>query len=130
MALAARGVRKQQALAAELNVHESAVTRWKENKQMSLDNAVALGTALDISLDWLLLGRGTMDSHRSLPPAARNVDDETLVQIGRRLGPRSLSLLLAMIEFDGRGRCVRTACLSLRAAQAERRVLRPAQLKV
>ncbi len=96
-ALAARGVRKQQALAAELNVHESAVTRWKENKQMSLDNAVALGAALDISLDWLLLGRGTMDSHRRLPPSARNAHDETLVQIGRRLGPRSLSLLLAMI---------------------------------
>lgn len=91
-ALAARGVRKQQALAAELSVHESAVTRWKENRQMSLDNAVALGVALDVSLDWLLLGRGTMDSHRA-PPAG-----DALAQIGGRLGPRSLALLLSAIE--------------------------------
>jgi plasmid maintenance system antidote protein VapI len=56
LALAARGVRKQQALAAELDVHESAITRWKENAALSLDNAVKLGAVLDISLDWLLLG--------------------------------------------------------------------------
>jgi transcriptional regulator with XRE-family HTH domain len=97
-ALTARGVRKQQALAAELDVHESAITRWKENKQMSLDNAVALAAALDISLDWLLLGRGTMDSHREFRPAWRPSDNEMLGQIGRRFGPRSLSLLLAMID--------------------------------
>ncbi|HEY1475992.1 MAG TPA: helix-turn-helix transcriptional regulator [Pseudolabrys sp.] len=96
-ALTARGVRKQQALAAELNVHESAVTRWKENKQMSLHNAMALAASLDVSLDWLLLGRGTMDSHRAAP-AWRPADSETLGQIAQRLGPRSLSLLLAMID--------------------------------
>ena len=95
-ALAKRGVRKQQALAAELEVHESAITRWKENKEMSLANAVALSAALDISLDWLLLGRGTIDSHKaaSAPPA----DDGTLRRIASRLGPRSLSLLLSMVE--------------------------------
>ena len=43
-ALEARGVRKQQALAAELDVHESAITRWKDDKPISLDNAVALGS--------------------------------------------------------------------------------------
>ena len=64
MAMDARGVRKQQALAFQLNVHESAITRWKANQALSLENAIAVCAALDISLDWLLLGRGTMDSHK------------------------------------------------------------------
>ena len=97
-ALQARGVRKQQALAAELKVHESAVTRWKENKQISLDNAVALAAALDISLDWLLLGRGSMDEHRAARAAGRSAQDDTLEAIGRRLGERSLTLLLSTIN--------------------------------
>lgn len=91
-ALAARGVAKQQALAAELKVHESAISRWKEGKPISLDSAVALGTALDISLDWLLLGRATMDAHRGY------VSDDAIHRIGTRIGPRSFSLLLAAIE--------------------------------
>ena len=97
-ALAARGVRKQQALAAELNVHESAVTRWKENKQISLDNAVALAAALDVSLDWLLLGRGSMDAHRAVGAGDGRAQDNTLEAIGRRLGARSLTLLLSTID--------------------------------
>ena len=62
-ALKLRGVRKQQALASELNVHESAITRWKGGEAMSLENAVAFCAALDISADWLLLGRGTIEAH-------------------------------------------------------------------
>ena len=91
-ALAARSVRKQQALAAELNVHESAITRWKEDKPISLNSAVALGAALDISLDWLLLGRGTMDAHRN------TVSEDASRRVASLLGPRSLSLLVATIE--------------------------------
>ncbi|WP_371734311.1 helix-turn-helix domain-containing protein [Acidisphaera sp. S103] len=64
LAMEARGVRKQHALAFQLQVHESAITRWKANRSLSLDNAVAVCSALDISLDWLLLGRGTMDFHK------------------------------------------------------------------
>lgn len=100
-ALAARGVRKQQALAAELQVHESSITRWIENKAISLDNAVALSAALNVSLDWLLLGRGTIDSHVSprVPPQGRQPpDDDVLGRIATRIGPRSIALLLSMIE--------------------------------
>jgi plasmid maintenance system antidote protein VapI len=64
LAMNARGVRKQQAFAFQLKVHESAITRWKANRALSLDNAIAVCVALDISLDWLLLGRGTMDFHK------------------------------------------------------------------
>jgi plasmid maintenance system antidote protein VapI len=92
-ALRLRSVRKQQALAAELDVHESAITRWKENKSMSLDNAVALGAALDVSLDWLLLGRGTINSHRQAPG-----ENDVLRRIGSLLGPRSLAQLLMLLE--------------------------------
>jgi transcriptional regulator with XRE-family HTH domain len=64
LAMDARGVRKQHAFAFQLKVHESAITRWKANRSFSLDNAIAVCAALDISLDWLLLGRGTMDFHK------------------------------------------------------------------
>jgi transcriptional regulator with XRE-family HTH domain len=65
LAMDARGVKKQHAFAFQLKVHESAITRWKTNRSFSLDNAIAVCAALDISLDWLLLGRGTMDSHKA-----------------------------------------------------------------
>lgn len=97
-ALVVRGVRKQQALAAQLRVHESAITRWKDGKPISLDSAIALSTALDVSLDWLLLGRGTIDSHRSYPVASVSVGDETMQRIAQHIGSRSLALLLSAIE--------------------------------
>jgi transcriptional regulator with XRE-family HTH domain len=65
MALRFRGIRKQQALATELNVHESAITRWKSGDAISLDNVIALCALLDISADWLLMGRGTIDAHKN-----------------------------------------------------------------
>lgn len=92
-ALIERGVHKQQALAAELNVHESAITRWKEGKAISLENAIAFGAALDVSLDWLLLGRGTIDSHKQA-----GASDPAFAQIATRIGPRSMSMLLSTIE--------------------------------
>lgn len=88
-ALAARGIPKQQALAAELKVHESAISRWKDGKSISLDSAIALGAALDISLDWLLLGRGSMDAHRNY------ASNDAIHRIPAWIGPRSFSLLLA-----------------------------------
>ncbi len=64
LAIKARDIRKQQVLASKLRVNDSTVTRWKENKSMSLEHALAISAELDVSLDWLLLGRGTMDDHR------------------------------------------------------------------
>lgn len=95
-ALRVRGVRKQHALAAELNVHESAITRWKENKPMSLEKAVALAAVLDLSLDWLLLGRGTMSGHREA--FAGQPESASLRCVGALLGPQSLLQLVALLE--------------------------------
>jgi transcriptional regulator with XRE-family HTH domain len=75
LAMDARGVRKQQAFAFQLKVHESAITRWKANRSLSLDNAIAVCAALDISLDWLLLGRGTMDLHKISETTAVPAED-------------------------------------------------------
>ncbi|MBY5412952.1 helix-turn-helix transcriptional regulator [Rhizobium leguminosarum] len=51
--------------AAELNVSVAAVSRWQNGGHTSLESACALARLLDVSLDWLLLGRGTMDGHRN-----------------------------------------------------------------
>ncbi|MFN3228912.1 MAG: helix-turn-helix domain-containing protein [Asticcacaulis sp.] len=64
-ALNRRGVRKLYALAVELGVDESALSRWRQGRSITLANAVTLCQTLDISLDWLLLGRGEMEEHRS-----------------------------------------------------------------
>jgi transcriptional regulator with XRE-family HTH domain len=79
LAMDARGVRKQHAFAFQLKVHESAITRWKANRSLSLDNAIAVCEALDISLDWLLLGRGTMDSHKVSEAEIKENEDDCLV---------------------------------------------------
>lgn len=65
-AMKIRGMQKQHALAYTLGVNESTVTRWKNNGAMSLDSAVALCEALDISLDWFLTGSGFMDKHATV----------------------------------------------------------------
>lgn len=100
-ALEIRGVKKQQALAAELKVHESAITRWKENASMSLESAVAFSSALDVSLDWLLLGRGTIDSHKNVDERrthSRNTYEALQKRMPMRIGDRSIMLLAQAIE--------------------------------
>src|SRR5262249_46357306 len=70
LALAARGIQKKMAFAAEIRVNASVVSRWQRGTGWSLQAAMRVCEALDISIDWLLLGRGTMDSHR--PGKARD----------------------------------------------------------
>jgi transcriptional regulator with XRE-family HTH domain len=66
-AMAVRGVTKQMAFAVELGVDESAVSRWRRGAGLSIVHAARVCEVLDISLDWLILGRGDMDLHRSQP---------------------------------------------------------------
>ena len=63
-ALRRSGIGKLHALAVEIGVDQSAISRWRQGLPISLPNAVALCRALDVSLDWLLTGRGMMDGHR------------------------------------------------------------------
>ena len=54
---------KVHALAAELNVSAAAVSRWQNGGHISLENMCHFADRLDVSLDWLLLDRGTVDWH-------------------------------------------------------------------
>ncbi len=50
-------INKSYALAYELGVAESTVSRWKQSGPISTKNAIQLCDALDVSMDWLLAGR-------------------------------------------------------------------------
>jgi transcriptional regulator with XRE-family HTH domain len=63
-AMVVRGVTKQMAFAAELQVDDSAVSRWRRGGGMSVEHAARFCQILDVSLDWLVLGRGTIDLHK------------------------------------------------------------------
>jgi len=89
-ALRAKRVNKQHALAVALNVHESAITRWKNDQNISVENVVSLCKELDISADWLLMGRGEIDQHK-----LTRRPDEALIN---RLNAKSLRLLNDFIE--------------------------------
>lgn len=64
-AMEARQISKLSVLAAELRVSESAVSRWRNNGPMTVENVKGVCRALDISADWYLLARGHMDLHRN-----------------------------------------------------------------
>lgn len=97
-AISRRQHRKMLALALDLSVNESAISRWKNGGAMSLEHASRICVVLDISMDWLILGRGDLESHKSF-----QIDDEErmLLTILRQLPPsstRSLSELLKLIS--------------------------------
>lgn len=56
-AISQNKVRKIHALAAELEVSVAAVSRWQNGGHASLESVCSLAEVLDVSLDWLLLGR-------------------------------------------------------------------------
>lgn len=64
-AMRTRGLYKLSVLAALLGVTESAVSRWRHNGKMTVENVTSLCVALDISIDWFLTGRGHMDMHKT-----------------------------------------------------------------
>jgi len=99
-AMKKRGMQKQYALAYTLGVHESTVTRWKNDGPMSLDSAIALCQTLDMSLDWFLVGHGSMDQHTTRADAV--AEDERLwssfKKVGVTMSAQSKSLLIAFID--------------------------------
>jgi transcriptional regulator with XRE-family HTH domain len=94
-AIKGRGISKMMALALDLDVHESAISRWRKNGPMSLEHAARLSEVLDISLDWLVLGRGEMDAHTVESLASEEFE---LLQIARRMRRNALLHLLALLD--------------------------------
>jgi transcriptional regulator with XRE-family HTH domain len=60
-AIMIRGHRKATALAAQLEISPAAITKWTQGHAMSVEHACNLAALLDISLDWLLIGRNGPD---------------------------------------------------------------------
>ena len=68
---------------------------------MSLESAVAFSSVLDVSLDWLLLGRGTIDSHKNVDERrtqSRSTYEALQKRMPMRIGDRSIMLLAQAIE--------------------------------
>ena len=74
LAMAVRGIVKQLALAVQIGVDDSAVSRWQRGSGLSMSHAAGVCEALDISLDWLILGRGTMNFHKSAAADPRLIE--------------------------------------------------------
>ncbi|EGE60198.1 hypothetical protein RHECNPAF_17000114 [Rhizobium etli CNPAF512] len=87
--------RKVHALAAELDVSVAAVSRWQNGGHTSLESACALADLLDVSLDWLLLGRGTMDWHRN---SAISATELQMVLALRNRSAATRSNLVGLVE--------------------------------
>lgn len=61
LAMITRGYGKATALASGLDISPAAITKWTQGHAMSVDHVCNLATLLDISLDWLLMGRNGPD---------------------------------------------------------------------
>ena len=94
-AMRVRGMQKSLVLALAIGVNESTISRWRNSEPISVANAVGLAVALDVSLDWLLIGRGNIHSN---PESLGSSDLEQIVQSASRLPNNVNKALLALIQ--------------------------------
>ncbi|KQQ61537.1 MULTISPECIES: helix-turn-helix transcriptional regulator [Rhizobium/Agrobacterium group] len=99
-AIASHKVRKIHALAAELNVSVAAVSRWQNGGHTSLENVCSLAELLDVSLDWLLLGRGTMNWHSDKSISATELQSVLLLRNRSKVFQARLLALLEAISLE------------------------------
>jgi len=95
-ALRQRRIGKLQALAAELGVDESALSRWRRAPAISIANAIRLSQTLDVSLDWLFTGRGHIDAHREAASAPERLARELFPGLPRA---RALTAARALLDL-------------------------------
>ncbi len=91
-----RGISKMLVLANDLNVNESAISRWRQDGAMSLQHAARIAEVLDVSMDWLILGRGEMEAPKD---AALRADEFELLRAIRRFDDRSREDLLRFLSY-------------------------------
>lgn len=56
---------KQLALANAIGVEESTISRWLSGGNIKVNHLVTLCEFLDVSIDWLIMGRGSPILHKS-----------------------------------------------------------------
>lgn len=93
-ALRRRGVKKLYALALDLKVDQSTISRWTTDGGMSLDHASALCNQLDISLDWLVFGCGGMDAD----PIGRGEESALLAGSIQSLDPDLVASIKVIVQ--------------------------------
>jgi transcriptional regulator with XRE-family HTH domain len=93
-AIAVRGHRKMMALAVELGISSAALSKWTQGHPMSVEHACQLSRLLDISLDWLLMGRNAPDWMQM--DQLSQIELELLAQLRHR-PVRIASLLIAIV---------------------------------
>lgn len=96
-AMKARDIPKLSVLAAALGVSESAVSRWRRNGPMTVENVEAICRYLEISADWLLFGRGAMHA----PGDSRVALDDAWRRALARLPSAARAGLLQFLESFG-----------------------------
>lgn len=94
-ALDLRGRRKRYAVACEIGVNPSSLTRWLQGDPISIEHAIRLCLLLDISLDWLLLGRGAPEPTMTQGLTAA---EQRLLETCRMLRPEVPELLIGLLE--------------------------------
>jgi transcriptional regulator with XRE-family HTH domain len=95
-AMSTHGYRKATALAAALQVSPAALTKWTQGHAMSVDHVCNLASLLDISLDWLLLGRNGPDWLR--PDQLTEVELDLIGKIRER--PARITELLVRLVSE------------------------------
>ncbi|HEV2099422.1 MAG TPA: helix-turn-helix transcriptional regulator [Stellaceae bacterium] len=93
-ALELRDRRKLYALAMEIGVNASSVTRWLQGDPIRMDHAERLCQVLNISMDWLMLGRGSIDP---LPPRDLSVIERRLLNLVRACPPDVVAIIITLL---------------------------------
>jgi transcriptional regulator with XRE-family HTH domain len=93
-AIHANGQRKMMAIAAELGVSPAALSKWKNGGTMSTEHACKMADLLDVSLDWLLMGRNVPDWMREDQIGAEEI--RLLSQLKER-SPRIMHLIFELV---------------------------------
>lgn len=83
-AIASSKIVKAYALAVEMDVSIAAVSKWQNGGEISLHNACELARLTDVSLDWLLLGRGTSHAHHEI-----TAQTDKIVAFPRNMPPQA-----------------------------------------
>lgn len=83
-------------------MNPSSLTRWLQGEPISIQHAIRLCEVLEISLDWLLLGRGQPDASEA---ARGDLLEERLVSLCRDVRPDVVGRLVELLELlrDGAG---------------------------
>ncbi|HSC76347.1 MAG TPA: helix-turn-helix domain-containing protein [Pseudomonadales bacterium] len=81
-------------LAYALGLSKSSVSEWLRGGGLSMNSLAAIALELNISIDWLLMGKGKMDLFGAVHPTEEEME---LVYMLRTVGPSTIDIFFNMI---------------------------------